>query len=117
MSGKITFKILTKKNSGHRETEVTINWNGVSVEDLKILAKSAIIRDLQAKIQAGVFDTFPEKVEVVAKNLIHHDSPAEWEYREPPKKPQGEKEKSPANKDLEKLLKKLSPAELRALMN
>lgn len=117
---RTTFKILTKKREGqsHRETEVTIDWNGVSLDDLKILAKSAIVRDLQAKIQAGVFDTFPEKVEVVARELIKHDGPAEWEYQQPSKARQYETpspQVSKAVRQLDELLKTLSQDELRRL--
>lgn len=115
---RCTFKILTKKKEGqsHRETEVTIDWRGISEDDLKILAKSAIVRDLQAKIQAGVFDTFPDKVEVVAKDLIRHDPAGQWEYQPNAVRSANHSTISTIDKKLEKLLQELSPEELKALL-
>lgn len=113
---RCTFKILTKKKAGqsHRETEVTIDWHGISVDDLKILAKNAIVQDLQARIRAEEFSSFPENVTIVAKDIVHRESAALWEYQ-----PSIMREVEASNnidKKLEKMLKKLSPDELRALL-
>lgn len=110
---KHTFKILTRKkdSQSHRETEITIDWSGVSVDDLKILAKNAIVQDLQARIRHGEFDTFPVKVEIIARNVVHHESAALWEFKALPPK---EKKVDPV---LEALLKNLTADEIKALMH
>lgn len=115
---KCIFKILTKKKEGqsHRETEVTIDWTGISREDLMVLAKNAIVADLQAKIQRGMFDTFPVKTTIIAKDVVQHDSVALWQYqpRETrPSSPTGSKSTLDA---LEKALAKLSPEERKVLL-
>jgi len=105
---RTTFKILTRKKEGqsHRETEVTIDWNGISREDLMVLAKNALVQDLQARIQKNMFNHFPEKVTIVAKDMVHKESVALWEYKPAPVK-------IPAG--LERLLEGLSQDELRKL--
>lgn len=113
---RCTFKILTKKKEGqsHRETEVTIDWHGVDVDDLKILAKNAIVQDLQARIRAAEFSSFPTNVTIIAKDIVHRESAALWEYQ--PDIIRAGNPISNIDKKLEKMLKELSPDELRALM-
>lgn len=102
-----TFKILTRKKEGqsHRETEVTIDWTGISHEDLVILAKNSLVQDLQARIQKGMFDTFPETHLIVAKSYVHRESAALMDYKPKIKIPAG----------LERLLEGLSQEQLREL--
>lgn len=105
---KQTFKILTRKKEGqsHRETEVTIDWTGISREDLMILAKNALVQDLQARIQKNMFNHFPEKHTIHAKEMVHKDSVALFDYRPAPIK-------IPAG--LERLLEGMSQEELKKL--
>lgn len=107
---KHQFKILTRRREGqsHRETKVTIDWAGISREDLMTLAKNALVNDLQARIQKST-GPFPEEVTLVARELVHHEPEALMQYRPVEKK-------VAIDKELEKLLKKLHPDELKLLL-
>lgn len=106
---KTTFKILTQKKEGqsHRETEVTIDWTGITREDLMVLAKNALVQDLQARIQKNMFNHFPEKHTIIARDMVHKESVALWAYRPAPVK-------IPAG--LERLLEGLDPETIRKLL-
>ncbi len=114
------FKILTqrRRESAHHETEVTIDWTGITERELYILARTALIHDLQARMvkQPG---SMPEKVKIIAAAEVHHPSPALLKYTPPPPRPtqlvpKNPKRDSPAN--LADLLAKLTPDELKVLL-
>lgn len=114
---KVEFKILTRKREGqsHRETLVTIDWTGVSKEDLMILAKNALVQDLQARIQKE-FSQFPAEYTVIAKDVVHRESAALWQYQ--PREPrQQESHNDKASRELDKLLSQLSLDELKLLIS
>jgi hypothetical protein len=99
------FKILARRNRdcSHREIKVTIDWTGITKEDLMVLAKNALINDIHASVRKGE-GPFPTELFISAKDVVHHDSPALMEYQPPPPK---------VDKKLEELLKQLSPDELK----
>ena len=105
-----TFKILTKKGSGHRETEVTLDWTGVTEEQLKLLARNALIHDLQARIVKDIIP-FPEKVTLSAVELANR-RPVALDRWQPPESTVTVK----TSKTLEALLRQLSPDELLKLL-
>jgi hypothetical protein len=115
---KAEFKILTKKREGqsHRETLVTIDWSGISKEDLMILAKNALVQDLQARIQKE-FQQFPTEYMIIAKDVVHKESAALWQYqpREPRQQPEFPESKS--LRELHKLLDGLPKEELELLLS
>ena len=102
------FKILARRNAetSHREVKVTIDWTGVTREDLMILAKNAIVNDIHAGIRKGT-GCFPAEITVIARNAVRHEPPALMEYQ--PKAPK-------VDDKLNDLLKKLSPEELKLLL-
>lgn len=108
---KHTFKVLTQKKRGsaHHETEVTIDWTGVSHEDLMLLAKAALVYDMQAQFVASP-EAIPEKFEITAANVVRHAPPVLMKYTPKPKKSPG------IPPELEKYLQTLSAAELKVLL-
>ena len=113
---KAEFKILTRRREGqsHRETQVTIDWTGISKEDLMILAKNALVQDLQARIQKE-FQQFPSEYVIIAKDVVHKESAALWQYQP--------RELGPAklpsvvvDKKLDAILRKLSAEDLKVLL-
>lgn len=107
---KHTFKVLTQKRRGsaHAETEVTIDWTGVSQEDLMLLAKAALVYDMQASFAASS-EAIPEKHLILAAGKVKHAPPMLMKYTPKPKKAP----EIPV--ELEKYLKTLSAAELKQL--
>lgn len=73
-----TFKILTQRHKGesHRETAVTIDWEGVSERDLRILARRAIIYNLQVHIQKYLEGPFPQEYKISAREAAADHTPA-----------------------------------------
>lgn len=104
---KTTISILTqkKKASGHVKTEVIIDWADVTEDDLRILARNALIHDLQARFCKSL-KPIPDKATVRAKDWIHEPSAALVKYQPPVRI---------LDKELERLLKALTPEELRTL--
>jgi len=97
---KTTFKVLTAKpGQAHRETEVTIDWTGMTEEKLLTLAKWALVADMQARFVKGDLP-IPAKHDIVAAEGFHAEPPAMMKYMAQPKK---------SNLDL--ILEKMSPEE------
>lgn len=109
--GKDSFRILTKRGSGHRETEVTIDWDGITPEQLKLLARNAIVHDLQARI-SKLSETFPEKAFIKASDVANR-RPVALDQWQPPESTTTIK----VDDKLEALLKKLSPEEVLQLLS
>lgn len=105
------FRILTQrdKKGAHAETLVTIDWTGITQEELYSLARMALIHDMQARFVKDK-SPIPEKLTIYAATQVHKPSPAMVKYCPP--EPKLKKE----TMDLEKLLEKLSPEELRILL-
>ena len=119
------FTILTRtKNSrSHRETKVTIDWEDVTYEQLKFMAQQLMIHNLQAEIQNGDFDTFPEQVYIRASLQVHTRQPCNKKYEIPASWLSGEDKPKPRLKKvpkkeptLEEMLAGLSPEELAILL-
>ena len=104
------FKILTRRRrgEGHRETCVHIDWDGITVEHLRILAKIAIVHNIQARIYNST-EPVPKEVHIVAKDCVHEEPAALVRFQPQPVK-------SLADTQLAKLLSTLSPEELRNLL-
>lgn len=109
------FKILARRNSdrGHREVKVTIDWTGISREDLMVLAKNALVNDLHARIQKSK-GAWQEEVLLVARELVHHEPEALLQYQ--PREPR-QHQPSAQQRHIESMLKLLSPEELRVLLS
>lgn len=107
------FKILTqrKKGESHRETLVTIDWDGVSEGQLRTLARRALVYNFQCSIKKDPTGPFPETVTLVARDAADDHTPV-MEIIFAPTVP-----KSKHAKDLswDDVLGKLSPEELKEL--
>ena len=73
-----SFKILTQRHKGesHRETAITIDWTGISQRDLMILAKRAIVYNLQVHIQKYLEGPFPVECKISAVEAAADHTPA-----------------------------------------
>jgi hypothetical protein len=107
------FKILTqrKKGESHRETLVTIDWDGVSEDQLRTLARRALVYNFQCSIKKDPTGPFPETVTLVARNAAEDHTPV----MEIIFAPQVPKVKAAKDLDWEDMFVKLSPAELKEL--
>jgi len=103
---KTVFKVLTQKKAeqSHRETLVTIDWTGVTHEQLMTLAKWALTADMQARFVKSN-SPIPDKWDIKACEQVKQEPAALWAYQ-PPKK------KDP----MEELLAKMNPKEREALL-
>lgn len=81
----VVMKVLTQKIKGecHHETEITIEWGSISVEDLYSLARNALVADVMCRMVKEA--KFPAKVTVRAEDFVHKPSPSveKYEYRAP----------------------------------
>lgn len=68
---RASFRILTKVGNSHRESEVFINWEGISEADLKILATAAIKHNIQAMLRKQ-WQSGDEKIFVTAKDAVNN---------------------------------------------
>ncbi len=105
-----TFKVLTRKHEkgSHYPTELTINWEGCTEEDLRTIARHALIHEFQAR-QFKREGPIPEKETIVAKAWVDKTPVMHCKYTPPPPK---------ANKamiELENALALLSREEVKAL--
>lgn len=107
--GGITkLNILTQRAKGenHHETELTIEWGDLTLEEVYCIARNSLIADAMARMVKA--NEFPAKLKVVAKDHVHKPSPSVEKYTyQPPKL------KVP--KELEEYLKGLKPDELMVL--
>lgn len=73
-----SFKILTQRHKGesHRETEVMIDWTGITERELYILARRAIVYNLQVHIQKYHEGPFPTEVKINAVEAARDHTPA-----------------------------------------
>ena len=117
-----SFEILTRKKTGqsHRKTLVTIDWTGITEQELKFLAKQLLVYDLQARIQNGNFEGFPQEITINAVDEVHiekvcmkrYEVPASWKDGDDKKKTKVEK-----LTPLEQILNaKLSQAEIDQIL-
>ena len=72
-----SFRILTKIGNSHRESELFINWEGVSIEDLKFLAGQAIRANIQASLKKQ-WNPGNEKIFVKACEVVNHAKASEF---------------------------------------
>jgi hypothetical protein len=66
------FNILTCKAKGraHQLTKLSINWDGMDIEQLKVLARSCIVHALQTTWKKDPFAVIPESCTVNATAFI-----------------------------------------------
>lgn len=76
-----SFKIFTRKTpqSAHVQVEVFIDWSGISEEEMKILARNALIHNLHAEVAKST-GPIPEKVFICARAQVHKPAPAQEVY-------------------------------------
>jgi hypothetical protein len=109
------FKILTRRKKGesHRETEVTIDWDGVTESQLRILARRALVYNFQCSIQKDPTGPFPEAVILTARDEAQDHTPVMEIIFAPRARNCSNWTGKP---DLEDLMKVLSPEELLVLL-
>ncbi len=75
-----------KPHQAHRDLKITIDWAGISREDLMILAKNAIMHDVcwRVKHEEG---PFPDEVIVMAKEQVHREPVVLSQFAPPKPKP------------------------------
>lgn len=107
---KETFKILSRlaKHKAHVETEITIDWEGTSPEQMQILARGFLVYCAQA---AWAKDgKAPETHSIKASKQAHPYVPTVCTYTPPPPKP------SQLSQDFEDLMKNLTGREKDELL-
>ena len=121
-----SFRILTKVGNGHRESELFINWEGISAEDLKFLAGQAIRANIQASLQKH-WEPGSEKIFVNAAEAVNRAKASRYGNLDflakldrtpedlPVRKP-GFKPASTSVDPLAELMKALSPQDLLKLL-
>jgi hypothetical protein len=104
-------RILTQRRKGeaHAETLVTIDWTGITQEELYSLARNALIHDMQARFVKDMAP-IPEKHTILACVQVHKPSPAMVKYTPPPPKP------TKMAPGLDELLANLSQEEIEILL-
>jgi len=114
-------KILTRRKlkGCHYESDVTIDWTGVTPEQMQKLAQIALIHNLQAKIRAELLTLEQlERITILAAEAIHEPSYNLIEFAPRSAKSElvDEEQVSLSNTTLDKLLSTLSKEELLRLL-
>lgn len=115
--------ILTAVGAGHRETELYINWNGLTQDQLQTLAQRAVVAAIQQDYKAN--DSAPDKDVVEAAWFVDRSFPSPIRVKKPselPKHLQGKADvlevtkvdKAPTVSDL---ASRLTPEEKAAIIN
>jgi hypothetical protein len=104
-----TILVQKKPHQSHHEVKVVIDWAGVSRDDLAILARNALIYDLQHNLRKSE-DPLPEEVIINVKDIVHHEMRCVTQFNPPPPKP------SKQFQDLLEALKGLSKEEQAILL-
>lgn len=107
------FRILTQKAKGHAhsETLVRIDWEGITEDQLRILARRALIYQFQLSVQKDLIPGVPEAVTIIARDHAADRTPI-LEVVFAPKVKKVHKNSAP---DIEELLGQLSPEERAVL--
>lgn len=89
---KHTFNVLTRRDcaAGHENTELTIDWTGITEQELYKLAQNALVHDFQARMVKEK-RALPEKYTIVAKQQVHEPPAALLKYCPKPAKPKIDK--------------------------
>lgn len=119
------FEIFTQKEKGqsHRKTKVRIDWSGITQEQMMVLARNLIIYEIQTRIKKGYFHPFPEQVVINATDFVHQEMICNQQLSVPESWKSGtDKPKKMASRQdtvdtLQKMLSKLSPADLAILLS
>ena len=108
-------KMLLKRHraDSHEEVELFVNWDNVSLDDIKLMASHYIHSRVSHDLKS--YETkLPEAVTVYAGDYIHNEVIVEKPIVVP--KSWKEAPKSKARKELEALFEDLTPAERAALL-
>lgn len=64
------FSILTQKAKGHAhaETKITIDWTGITEEQLRILARRCLVYQFQLAVQRDFIPGVPDATTIVARD-------------------------------------------------
>lgn len=118
-----SFKILTRIGQGHHETDVTIDWTGITEEELKVLARATLVRDLQIHLQTGDYMEFAT---IIARQQVFYKQsqgpkkeykiPDSWRSGSDKPEPQAKKKKLAQSESLLQALLLLTPEERKALL-
>lgn len=100
-----SFRILTQRQPGtcHIETNVEIDWRGMTEQDFRIMSRCLIVHILQARFKA-MKGSIPENIRVTAKEMVHMEVFVPKEYQ-----PRRKKDA------IDKLLERLSEEEMQQL--
>ena len=111
-------RILTRRENRkeHHETLLTIDWTGITREQLMVLAQWAITHEVQARFYKAE-ENPPEKHTVVASTLVNNEPSILKKYAPIPKKVRIEKSVLAVfeGMDLEEIKKLLGPTTLKQL--
>ncbi len=90
---RTTTKILARKSKeqAHKEVEVTLDWSGVSRQDLEILARNALLYDLHCQFRISK-DPIPETVFIAVREVVHHEPVMLTQYNPVPRETRKVKE-------------------------
>ena len=70
-------RILTQKHRGaaHAETKITIDWEGITHDELVILARRALIYQFQIGVQKDLIPGVPEAAHFIAREHARDRTP------------------------------------------
>jgi hypothetical protein len=108
MRSSTTILVQKKPHQSHHEVKVIIDWAGVSRQDLEILARNALLYDLQFNLRRSE-SPLPEEVVIDVRSVVQREMPCLTQFNPPPPKP------SKKVQELLEALKGLSPEEQAAL--
>ena len=78
---KTTVTILTAVGAGHRSTELSINWNGITQQQLLTLAQRAVVAAVQQDYKG--LNSAPDKDVVEASWFVDRSFPSPIKMRKP----------------------------------
>lgn len=106
----LPLKILTRVEKGraHRETSLSIDWEGVTPKQMEVMALGFVIYSLQCRWRKE--GKIPETCDVMALEFAQEEVPYTEHFRVPEAWT-----KSDASNQLDKMLKGLSKEELATL--
>lgn len=108
---KESIRILTqrKKGESHHETLLSIDWSEMTEEQLRVLARNALIHDFQARIVKDHLPV-PEEYCIMAKDMVNRTPVALFKFM-----PSAACTLTP-DEELDELIAKLSPEERAQLL-
>lgn len=75
-----SFEILTKVGTGHRKTVVSIDWQGITQDEMMVLARATLVRDFQERLKQNPAH---ESAHIIARQQVFYKQQKEKEYTIP----------------------------------